>query len=1342
MGTEIDRLEVVIESEASRANQQLDQLISKLNKAASTLTGIDASGLTSLANGVQHLGTAMKSMNGVKVSDFTRIANGLNKLSSVNVQGVSDASRAINTLVANLTQIGTVSFDAQGITNIANAISKLGNKSVTNAILNIPSLTMVLSELIAEMNSLQAVTFDASGLSKLISAVSSLGKKSVAQAASNIPTLTAALSGLITQLNGIKSVTFDMTGLSTLISAISKLGGKSVANVIPNIQLLGSTLNQLMTTLSKAPNVSQNVIQMTNALANLASQGSKVNGAVNGIVNVGTAATKSSGGVSRLSNTLSVFIDKMKQTKSASRSLSQVLGSFYASFFPVIRAFKAIGKAAESSMDYIETYNYFNVAVGKVATEFSDQWQKYGYDNAEDYADSFTGRLNELTKKMSGFKVGADGVLELTTDMNLGLDPEQLMNYQANIVAVTNSVGLMGENSVNTAKALSMLAADMSSFKNVDLSTVMTNFQSGLIGQSRALYKYGIDITNATLQTYAYKYGLSTSLTEMTQADKMQLRLLAILDQSRVAWGDQANTINSVANQYRILKQQIQNVARMIGNLLMPVIQAVLPFINGLLIAIQRLLNFIGGLLGIDFSKIMDGISSGYGGDMEDLADDTDDVADNFDKANSAAEKLQRTILGFDQINKLNDNDDSSSGGSGADGGAGGIDLSNEIAAALADYEAVWNEAFKKSVNDAQAYADRICKIFNNMWKMIKSGDFEGLGEYIAGGVDFVFEKINSVFNWDKMGPGITKFVDGYCRTINSIVYNVDWKNIGKTIADGANVITGSLYLYLTGIDWIGLGSALADGLNGMINSVDWKLLGQTIGAWIMKIPKMIYGFVITLDWSAVGAGIGNTLNGVLKEFDGEVIAGGINGIVNGILTALKEFIKTVDWSDVAKVVGDVLGNLDWGALAKVGLTLAAVKIVNIFGGLLRSIIIESLKKFIKEGVLNAISAFPAMIEPLSTTIATGLGGILKSISSLLGGASLGVTLGIVIGGITAIALGIIDLWNTSETFRDNVQNMLDIIGGAFIVFKQKAWDEGLKPLWDSISEFFDSLYGIYESSGLKTIFEMVVTGIGYIATTVLSGLILAAGDFIKFLANAIQVAVDVLNAALDFVQGFFDKNKQIIDGVKQIWKGLTDFLSGIFTGDWRRSWNGIKEIFSGIWNALVGIVKSPINSVIALCEGFANAAIKAFNAIKKALNSLDIDIPSWVPGVGGKSYGLNLSMTPTITIPRFESGGFPNTGEMFLARENGITEMVGRIGNRAAVANNDQIVSSIASGVKSAFIETAMEVALAMNGSQNGNGATPMVEVTIKVDSETIYKAVKKGKEKAERRYEVVVPI
>lgn len=778
------------------------------------------------------------------------------------------------------------------------------------------------------------------------------------------------------------------------------------------------------------------------------------------------------------------------------------------------------------------------------------------------------------------------------------------------------------------------------------------------------------------------------------------------------------------------MKQQIQNVARMVGNILMPVIQAVLPFINGLLIATQRLLGFIGGLLGIDFGKIMDGISSGYSGfDTGDMADDTGDVADNYDKANKNAKKLQRTILGFDQINKLNDDSDSSGSGRSADGGAGGIDLSNEIAAAIADYEATWNEAFQKSVNQAQVYADKICKVFNNMWGMIKRGDYEGLGEYIAGGVDSVFEKINSVFNWDKMGPGITGFVNGYTRTVNSLVTNIDWQNIGKTMGDGFNVITSTMYLYLVGIDWVNLGTALADGLNGMVNSVNWGILGRTIGAWIMKIPKMVYGFVTTLDWSAVGTGVGTALNGSLVEFDGKIIAEGINGIVNGILDAIKAFIKTVDWSEVAKAVGDVLGNLDWGTLAKVGLALGAVKLAGAFWGLLLGTLsdkIADIGKFVKTGMGNTIGTALGSVAGLFKSgggIYEAIGELgmrlsisfeaLTGISIPVGGAMAGI-----VTGIGIVIAGIIDLWNTSGTFRDNVKNMLDIIGAAFLFAKEQIWDNGLKPLWDNIKELFGSLYEIYESSGLKDIFEAVVTAIGYVASMALGGLIVAIGEFVKFLADKIGVAVDALKIALDFVKDFFRQHQDIIDGIKQIFHGLTEFLSGVFTGDWSRAWNGIKQGFKGIWDTFVSIVRTPVNKILSIVEGMINGVINGFNSMKRMMNSLRINIPKGVPLIGGTKLGFNFDMTSTVSLPRLAKGGLVDEGQLFLARERG-PELVGMHKGKSAVMNNDQLLDSVTDSLKGAIAEAMIAVNL------NNNQAPTNVIVTLQGDTGKIFKVV-----------------
>ena len=428
----------------------------------------------------------------------------------------------------------------------------------------------------------------------------------------------------------------------------------------------------------------------------------------------------SSSGIGKYTSETSEALKATKSVSSSLRTLSHRTVDSNTKFLKaaagvkaLVNAIKSIGTAVNKSMDYVETYNYFSVTMDKIGNEFSDMYEQYGYNSAEAYANSFKTRLNQLTEKMTGYSVGTSGELTMTDSIGLALDPEAIMNFQSSIAAVTNSVGLIGENSVNASKALTMLAADMSSLKNIPLSTAMTNFQSGLIGQSRALYKYGIDITNATLQTYAYELGLSKAVSEMTQAEKMQLRLIAILDQSKVAWGDAANTINSVANQYRILKQQISNLARVIGNLFLPIVQKVLPFVNGLLIALQRLFNVLGFKLWGDnwLKDTMDGIS-GVGSSAFDSAEEsTDDTAKNLENANKAAERLRTTVLGIDELN-IN-SPDTDTGSSSTDTSVGGIDLSGAIGDALAEYESVWEEAFKNApitdVKDAKPF-----QIFKN----------------------------------------------------------------------------------------------------------------------------------------------------------------------------------------------------------------------------------------------------------------------------------------------------------------------------------------------------------------------------------------------------------------------------------------------------------------------------------------------------------------------------------------------------------------------------------------------------------------------------------------------------
>lgn len=283
------------------------------------------------------------------------------------------------------------------------------------------------------------------------------------------------------------------------------------------------------------------------------------------------------------------------------------------------------------------------------------------------------------------------------------------------------------------------------------------------------LYKYGVDITNATLQTYAYNLGIEKSISEMSQMEKQQLRVLAILDQSKVSWGDLANTINSPSNMIRQLTTNLKETGMVLGQLFIPMMQKVLPVINGATIAIKRLLVNIASLMGIkvDFESFG---QSGY----KEESDAVDNVAESYDDATTAAKKWQNQLMGFDEINKLTEQSDTSSGKTTAAGDT--LDLTDEILKATENYEKVWNKAFSDMQNDSQKWADKLSKFtapFEKMIKDIKIGDYFTLGKDVSklvrGIFDF-FSKAIAKVDWYKIGNNIGDFLAG-----------LDWPKILKS---------------------------------------------------------------------------------------------------------------------------------------------------------------------------------------------------------------------------------------------------------------------------------------------------------------------------------------------------------------------------------------------------------------------------------------------------------------------------------------------------------------------------------------------------------------------------------
>ena len=162
-----------------------------------------------------------------------------------------------------------------------------------------------------------------------------------------------------------------------------------------------------------------------------------------------------------------------------------------------------------------------------------------------------------------------------------------------------------------------------------------------------------------------------------------------------------------------------------------------------------------------------------------------------------------------------------------------------------------------------------------------------------------------------------------------------------------------------------------------------------------------------------------------------------------------------------------------------------------------------------------------------------------------------------------------------------------------------------------------------------------------------------------------------------------------------------------------------------GAWQSWKDGIAVIVNGAMGLFEGFANGVIDAFNFIKRGINSIKLDVPSWLTELTGVGdLGFNLGMSGHISLPRFEDGGFPDSASLFFANENGVPEMVGQMGNRTAVANNDQITTGIENAVYRAMI------------SANSSKSTEATQVTVNVGNKTLYKEGAKYSSKQVDRY------
>lgn len=367
---------------------------------------------------------------------------------------------------------------------------------------------------------------------------------------------------------------------------------------------------------------------------------------------------------------------------------------------------------------------------------------------------------------------------------------------------------------------------------------------------SRTLDKYGANIRNVNLQQKLNELGIQANISALNQNDKALLRTIILLENTKYAWGDNAQTLNRGANQLRMLKSNFANLSRTIGNIFLPTVAALLPYINGLVIALQRLAERIVKLLGnTDFDW------GGTGGADETslsyLYDDADQLSDNLDDATSSAKKLKNELMGFDEINKLSDNTDDTSNTS-----AGGLDdagrglLNSAFDKVLSDYQTVWDKAFDDMGNKANEIADKIESAF-------KSKNFRNIGLYISTSLRDALDSID----WESVYKRVEGFASGLAEFLNGLIRPDTFYTVGKTIANSLNTSLHSLLTFGETFDWANFGDSLAEGINGFFENFDFERFGKTINTWVHGLAEAFLHFINGLDIKQIFKGLWDALS-------------------------------------------------------------------------------------------------------------------------------------------------------------------------------------------------------------------------------------------------------------------------------------------------------------------------------------------------------------------------------------------------------------------------------------------------------------------------------------------------
>ena len=1122
---------------------------------------------------------------------ISSLADTLGKLKNATKNlGLNGVAKQVSTLNTSLN--GVSSDNAEKLNKLAQSLQTL---SQCGKLKLSPSVATQIASIGNAAQSLNGTDFSAlNALSSALTPLSNVGK-------ANLNSFISQLTRLPQAVQALNSV--DIGGMSSKISQL-------VSALTPLTQMGKNNLTSFVTQLQKLPQV-MSALQSVN-MTTLASQ------------------------IQQLANALAPLATQMQ-------SIANGFSAFPARIQRLIASTNSLSYANnKASLSYVNLAAKVGIAVmamkrigGAIAGWISNASHAYEVTN------QFMVSLGEYAQSAKKY---ADQVYEV-----MGIDPTEWLENQSVFMTLAKGFGVASDRAYVMSQNLTQLGYDLTSFFDIQggFAEGMQKLQSAFAGELEPVRRLGYDLSVARLQQEAYTLGITKSVSAMTQAEKAELRYYTLMKQVSWVQGDMARTLESPTNQLRVFKAQINLVAREIGNLFIPVLNTVLPYLIAFAKVLRYVFSMIGGLFGIEIANEVDWSATAGG---------VGSVADGLEDATSKAKELKNAMLGIDELNIISPTDSSGGGGSGAGAGGGGLDFE------LPTYDFL-----------GEAMNSRIDEI------LTKRKEWLGLTDSINSWIEFFHTRLGRILTTiGAIGLGLAawKISQGVLTGVQSLLA------LKKAGLDKPMTVSIGVSLAITGIalEAAGIIDAIQNELNGMNfaqilggggliaaggatigKAFGAALLGGGIGAVVAGIPAFITGI-----YDAIKNGI-DWLSASLTAIGGAAAGAGVGAICAAAGTAITPGIGTLIGLAVGLVVdGIILIVQKWDVISEFlekFFTKTVPGLWNDFTTWLKNIP-KQLEKFFKS-LPGKISAwFDDLWKPIQNYDWNGLG---YNIGQWFGNAWK-TAVDFVTVTIPTWFENIIESVKTTLTkfftvtlptfFTQTIPSVVSKIGeffkalpgkiyNAFVSAKQSIVDigsaiidgifEGLKSIGQAIKDFVDGfVQGFKDALGIhspSTVFKAI-------GEDIVAGLLQGIEGFTNMMNTVKEWGASVIEW---FTKG--EDGKNIVDHFKEIGGniigGFKDKISTTYTNVKTSVTTWASKVKEWFTNSSFGGINRESFATFAnnTIEGFKTKVSTAYTNVKTSITTWASKVKEWFTSssFGGVNFS-NFSTFANNTIEGFKS--------------------------------------------------------------------------------------------------------